>query len=210
MESTNASALYELRAAEPNELVQRALLGCADAFSELATRFYPRLVHLVQPRIFGGSHMDAEDIAQEALSRAFQNLPQFDASYRFSTWLYTIAFRIATDHNRGRRRRLNLAENHRSLVNVSIQSSLESSFQFEQREAVDSIWQVARQVLGDLQYTAVWLRFGEELSVGEIATIMRKTNVGVRVLLHRARAKLIKGLDQEAARSSSQPMSKSD
>jgi RNA polymerase sigma-70 factor, ECF subfamily len=185
--------------ADPNDLVVRARDGNEEAFAELARQFFPRLVQLVLPRISRKNHMDAEDIAQESLARAFQKLDSFDPQYRFSTWLYTIALRLAMDHNRGTRRRLTLLETHRSLFEVRENSQAQSTAQFESREAADNIWRIARGTLSEPHYTAMWLRFAEDLSVDEIARVMRKTKVGVRVLLHRARTKMLNAMNMEDA-----------
>ncbi len=183
--------------ADPNDLVVRARSGCEESYAELARRFFPRIVQLVLPRIAGSNHMDAEDIAQESLARAFQKLEAFDPKYRFSTWLYTIAIRLAMDHNRGTRRRLTLLETHRSLIDLQGQSQVTSVAEYECRESMDAVWRIARSALGEPYYTAMWLRFAEDLSVEEVARVMRKTKVGVRVLLHRARTKMLTALTRE-------------
>lgn len=180
---------------DPNDLIDRAREGCQACYNELARRFFPRIVHLVLPRIVGCNHMDAEDIAQESLARAFLKLDAFDPRYRFSTWLYTIAIRIAADHNRGVRRRLTLLETHRSLLAVQVEAVNTSASDYDRRETVESIWQVARENLPEPYYTAMWLRFAEDLSVEEISRVMRKTKVGVRVLLHRARVKMLQKIE---------------
>ena len=45
-------------------------------------------------------------------------------------------------------------------------------------------------MLTDAQFTAMWLRYGEDLSAVEAARVMRRSRIGVRVLLHRARTRL--------------------
>jgi RNA polymerase sigma-70 factor, ECF subfamily len=40
-----------------------------------------------------GSHQDAQDIAQEALIAAWENLDRFRGDSSFSTWLYQIIAR---------------------------------------------------------------------------------------------------------------------
>lgn len=184
---------------DPNDLVVRARGGCDESFAELARQFFPRLVQLVLPRISRKNHMDAEDIAQESLARAFQKLDSFDPKYRFSTWLYTIAIRLAIDHNRGTRRRLTLLETHRSLFELRETSQVFTAAEHDSREVADNIWRVARGTLSEPHYTAMWLRFAEDLSVEEIARVMRKTKVGVRVLLHRARTKMLNAMNKEDA-----------
>ena len=74
-----------LNCVEPNELVRRVQAGCADSATELSNRFTPRLIVLLERRL-EGRRSDAEDVAQEALAKAFQNLNHFDFNYRFSTW----------------------------------------------------------------------------------------------------------------------------
>jgi len=187
-----------LGAIDPNELVRRAHDGCADSFGELARRFRPRLLNLLRNRM-GAPHFDAEDIVQESLVRAFQHLDRFDHRYRFSTWLYTIAIRLARDHARSQRRR----PRHVALDEADCDfREPDASQRTEHQDAVDNLWQAARRVLSDAQYTAMWLRYGEDMSAVEVAQVMRKTRIGVRVLLHRSRSILIKAI---ARRDSANP-----
>lgn len=187
MSACQDSAAMGLGAIEPNELARRARDGCGDSIAELARRFHPRLVNLLRNRM-GAPHPDAEDIAQESLARAFQHLDRFDHRYRFSTWLYTIAIRLARDHARSQRRR----PRHVSLDEADCNSrEIGVTERTENQDAVDNLWKTARHVLTDSQYTAMWLRYGEDLSPIEVAQAMRKTRIGVRVLLHRGRSILI-------------------
>ena len=119
MTNLQPTPIDQIEDADPNDLVVRARGGCEESYAELVRRYFPRLVQLILPRVTRSNHMDAEDIAQESLTRAFQKLDTFDPRYRFSTWLYTIAIRIAMDHNRGTRRRLTILETHRSLFEAS-------------------------------------------------------------------------------------------
>ena len=191
MSLSDASIAEELENVEPNELVRRALGGCANSFAELSRRFRPRLLRILQPRL-DGHWADAEDVAQEALAKAFQQLGRFDPRYQFSTWLYTIALRLAYDHSRSHRR-------HRGHLRLDALQHVVCSGRPDeaaiQREELGNLWATARRCLAKNQFTALWMRFGEDLSVSEIARVMRKTQVGVRVLLHRARMNLIKQLD---------------
>jgi len=47
-----------------------------------------------------GDHAATEDLAQETFLRAFRGLPRFDGRAKLSTWIYTIAHRVAIDHLR--------------------------------------------------------------------------------------------------------------
>ena len=74
-------------------LVRRAQEGYVDAYAELVDRHGP-LAYRVALRLLG-NHQDAEDVAQEALVTAWQQLPRFKARSSFSTWLYRIVTRKA-------------------------------------------------------------------------------------------------------------------
>ena len=74
-------------------LVQRAQEGYLDAYSELVSR-HGALAYRVALRMLGDHH-DAEDVAQEALVAAWQQLPRFKAESSFTTWLYRIVTRRA-------------------------------------------------------------------------------------------------------------------
>src|SRR5690606_10627836 len=83
------------------ELVAQALSGRSECLDTLAGRFRPGLVRFLRGKT--RCEEDAEDLAQEALLRAFDRLESYDASYRFSTWLYTIAARLAVNHGRAQK-----------------------------------------------------------------------------------------------------------
>jgi RNA polymerase sigma-70 factor (ECF subfamily) len=143
---------------------------------------------------FVGQYSDAEDIAQEALARAFRHVDRFDPRYRFSTWLYTIAIRLAHDFARSQRRRPRQV----CLENVDCASQESTvAWQAQQQEEVGNLWATAKRVLSEDQYTAMWLRYGEDMSAVEVAKTMRKSRIGVRVLLHRARLAMVAVIEQE-------------
>ncbi len=50
------------------------------------------------------NHEDAEDLAQETFVRVFEHRHRFDPAHAFTTWLYTIATRLARDRFRWRSR----------------------------------------------------------------------------------------------------------
>jgi RNA polymerase sigma-70 factor (ECF subfamily) len=82
-------------------LVARAQEGYLDAYEMLVQR-HSAMAYRVALRLCGNHH-DAQDIAQEALIAACENLARFRAGSSFSTWLYQIVTRRALDKvTRGR------------------------------------------------------------------------------------------------------------
>lgn len=66
--------------------------------SERRRAHYLRLAHRVTP-----CHQEAEDIVQEALLRAFRNLPHFRGEAQMTTWLQTIVQNAAREWLREQR-----------------------------------------------------------------------------------------------------------
>src|SRR5580700_1348490 len=75
--------------------------GCAACFEELVRRFQSPLLHFLIRR--AGSHHDAEDLLQETFMIAHRKISDYRSSWRFSTWLFTIAHRLAVSKKRRRR-----------------------------------------------------------------------------------------------------------
>lgn len=90
-------------------LVESCLAGSQEACANLVDA-YARMVGTVIWRATGDGEV-VEDLAQETFLRVFRALPYFDARARLSTWIYTIAHRVAIDHMRkaGRWREESLA-----------------------------------------------------------------------------------------------------
>lgn len=166
---------------ESHELARRAHSGCALAFEELARRYRPRLLTVLKRRL-AGSIADAEDVAQETLARAWQKIGLYDDRYQFTTWLYTIAFRLATDHQRReRRRQRDVGLDAEPADGTTFMESVQS------RDEAGNLWSIASAVLSESQYIVLWLRYGEDLDVADVARATGRSTVGTRVLLHRAR-----------------------
>ena len=92
-------------------LVGRARDGYLDAYEMLVQR-HSAMAYRVALRLCGNHH-DAQDIAQDALIAAWENLARFKADSSFSTWLYQIVTRRALNKiTRGRG--ADLTDLHRS------------------------------------------------------------------------------------------------
>jgi RNA polymerase sigma-70 factor, ECF subfamily len=163
------------------ELALEARAGSRRSFEELALRYKRRLFVYLRPRL--GSDQDAEDMVQEVFLKLYRNIGSYDPAYRFSTWLYTSANRLAISSFRKKR-----AVEGR--VNAGLIPAATPA-RGDGDEAVAGIWQAAR-TLGGNQFRVLWLRYGEDMTVAEIAASLSKSRLAVRLLLHRARTNLAK------------------
>ena len=99
--------------------------------------------------------------------------------------LRTLAARIAISW--GRRRSLPLAS-EREMENLA--DGDDPASVAEQEEADRNLWDLVSSLLGETQRSALWLAYGEGRSAREIAHILGKQEVAVRVMLCRARRRL--------------------
>ncbi len=165
------------------DLARRAKAESLPAFVEIVRRFEGRLFNFLLRRT--RSPHDAEDLTQETFVRAWQRIDQYDPRWQFSTWLFTIGRRLAAEHGR-RRGNAPAADLPCDVVDTGPDPAAVCA----DREQYGLVWDLAERVLSDTQHTVLWLRYAEDLSVGEIARVMHKSRIAVRVTLCRARDKL--------------------
>lgn len=79
-------------------LVQRFQAGDGAAFDELYIRYHDRLERFCLKRV--GDQYAAEEVAQEAFTRALKALPALGGERRFYPWVSVIASRLCVDHHR--------------------------------------------------------------------------------------------------------------
>lgn len=163
-------------------LVARARDGYLDAF-ELLVQRYSAMAYRVALRLTGDHH-DAQDIAQEALAAAWENLDRLKDGSAFATWLCRIVTRRAL--NKITRSRL---AGSGDLLDAIPDSGSDPSAQAEQALAADAVTR-ALALLPLAQRTVVVLHHLEGLSYAEVASVTRSTIPAVRSHLFRARRAL--------------------
>ncbi len=163
-------------------LVARAQRGYVDAYEILVQR-HSAMAYRVALRLTGNHH-DAQDVAQEALIAAWQNLARFRADSSFSTWLYQIVTRRALNKvTRGR------ADTSVELLPDVADPAGEPAEQAERNLAVDAV----TDALGALplsQRVVIVLHHFEGLTYAEVANVTGSTEAAVRSHLFRARRAL--------------------
>ena len=127
---------------------------------------------------------EAEDAAQEGFISAYRNLDRFRGEAKFSTWLYTIVYRIALKSRQRRRRFEPLPE-----LNQPEDSAPD---QYEKLTAADQhrYLKMAIARLPDVEAAIVTLYYLDENSVTEVAKVTGLTTENVKIKLFRSRKKL--------------------
>ncbi len=175
------------------ELARAAQGGETSAFESLVSRFEAPLHAFLRVRT--GNAAEAEELAQDAFLRAWEKLDAYDSRWRFSTWLFTLARNLAVSRARIRKARSIGDEELGRLSAGSDPARLA-----EARDEHENVWNTATRVLSREQRSALWLRYGEDLSIEEVADVLGRNRVTVRVILFRAREALASHFEREEER----------
>lgn len=165
-------------------VVEAAKNGDQGALANLYEYYFPKVYRYVATRL--ASSQDAEDVTEEIFLRVITNLQGF--SWRglpFGAWVFRIARNEVVSHVRRQKTRgatAPLTEELRAtdqdhVLAVEMEMTLEVV-----REAAGRLPEAQRQVIA--------LRFGAGLSVAETAQALKKTENNVKVLQHKAIARL--------------------
>lgn len=172
----------DLAAQSPEDLAIAAQRGSRPAFTELVTRFHPRLYNFLVSR--GNSPDDAAELTQDAFLRAWERIESYDPAWRFSTWLFTIGSRMAVSRHRRRRKTAGGDA-------IEDMRAAQPSDNTTEKDTGARLWSLAASCLNEEQHRAIWLRYVEDLSMAELARVLGKSEVGARVALFRARQALL-------------------
>lgn len=160
-------------------LVGRVRAGEPEAFRALASRHMPRLWRLCAGMVDGAS---ADELAQEALVRAWRRLDALQQPAAFGGWLLGIGRHLCLDALRRRPAPEPLREGLASAGGGPSDQALAG----EQRERVRR----AVQQLDERYRAAIELRYFAEASYDEIGSALGISFAGVNQRLTRARQRL--------------------
>jgi RNA polymerase sigma-70 factor (ECF subfamily) len=180
------------------DVLRRVLSGDAQAYAEIVARYERPLFGFLGRMGLPQAH--AEDVAQETFLRAWQHLGTFDSRRAsFTTWLYTIARRLALNDaaRAAARRDVGMTIAHDGACEAP--QPLATLAAAEQRERL----RAALLGLSTADRTTLALAYIEDLSLAEIAQIESTTVGAVKTRLHRARGRLAQLMEKA-------PMEKTD
>ena len=130
----------------------------------------------------GGNAFEADDIAQDALIRAYVASGSFLGLSRFSTWLFRIAYNCYIDRCRKPRAETVPTDTPQAL-NVTSGEETDAGFKYQQLyQALDS--------LQEKEKAAIILHYFEDLSIKEIASILQIPSGTVKYHLSTGRTRL--------------------
>lgn len=166
------------------DLVLQSQNGSAAAFESLV-RKHQRMVHSLTFRMTG-SAADAEDLAQEAFIRAYEQINSFTGGAKFSTWLYSVAMHACLNWRRSEARRF---QAHANCAEEMISQQAETGVPPAESEMARQA-QAALLKLPARQRAAIVLTIYDGLSHAEAAKVLRCSETTVSWRVFTAKRKL--------------------
>lgn len=161
--------------------VRLAVNGDADAFSFIYEKNVTRIYNYIFYRI--GFEADAEDLTARVFHRAFGHIEKYqEKGVPFTAWLYRIAHNLTANWYRDTQRR----------KEISLEDQLDLPHhgelperQVERTQEKEILMKAIRRLPPERQQL-ILLKYLEDLTNGEIAVIMGRTEGAIKSLYHRS------------------------
>lgn len=161
--------------------VRLAVSGDVDAFSYIYEKNVTRIYNYIFYRI--GSEADAEDLTARVFHRAFGHIEKYqEKGVPFTAWLYRIAHNLTANWYRDSQRRKEISLEDR--LDLPHQGELPER-QMEHAQEKELLMKAIRRLPQERQQL-ILLKYLEDLTNGEIALIMGKTEGAIKSLYHRS------------------------
>lgn len=178
------------------------------AFERLVQKHHRQMM-IVAKAIIGDSL--AEEVVQESWVSVYHALPAFEGRSSIKTWIYTIVSNQAKTRLRKESRLVSMEDPDENISSYLSNDrfnedgrwsspppnwEIESPELLLEQEQLRQCIERTLELLPAMQKSVFLLRDIEQQALSEICNIMQLSNSNVRVLLHRARLKLMQVIDQ--------------
>jgi len=172
-------------------LVLRAQEGDSDAFRILWDTYEAKLLYFL--RRFSSDEHIAHDLLQEVWLDVFRKIGELRGAEAFRRWLYQIAHNRAVSRIRSERRESEVLEC------VLAESDVEAIDEFARSDRAEAV-HIALGRLDVQQRVVITLRFLEDLTIAEIAEVLKLSPGTVKSRLHYGKQALRRILEKEQMR----------
>lgn len=173
---------------EMESLLLRAKNGDEAAFTQLYNATFQKIFRYVFFRV---SHKEvAEDLTEDVFLKAFKNISTLQSN-SFEAWLYPIARNRVIDYYRSKKETVPLEAVEEIL---EYQSNLVDILHLQDQQ---KLLVKLLQELGEDQQSVIKLKFFEQLSNTEIASLLNKAEGTIRIIQFRALKKLKELLERD-------------
>jgi RNA polymerase sigma factor (sigma-70 family) len=162
--------------------INRVLKGDGTAYRFLVEN-NKRIVYSIAFRILNNKE-DAEDAAQESFMKAYHQLHTFEGKSKFSTWLYTITYRICVSRLKKKSLDINTIDDD-TVENYSDDADTPHK-ELTEKESRDIV-KASIERLPKIDALLVTLYYFNENSISEIEEITGLKASNIKIKLFRAR-----------------------
>jgi len=173
--------------------------GDTSAFDALFRRWSGPLLRFVDRMVRDPAA--AEELVQETFLRLYKARERYEPEARFSTWLYTIATRLALNELRRPRQQhphKSTDETDADGASLVLPNEGPRADDVAHARRMGASVEAALADLPERQRAALWLAAVEGLSYAEIAESLATSEKSVKALVHRARCALSERLGRKA------------
>ncbi len=172
------------------KLIKRAIKGEASAFGFLYDKYQPQIYRFIYLKV--GLREEAEDLTHQVFLKSWQNIEGFNfQGFPFSSWLYSVARNQVIDFYRTKKVSVAFDE----IVEIEMEDD-DLCEALDAEATIEQVKDAISQLVID-QQDVIILRFIEDFSLGEVASILDKTEGAVKLLQHRGVKNLKKILNNE-------------
>lgn len=165
---------------EDHDLIHRVLKESAEVYRLVVAKYQVPVYNLLLRMVHDPD--DAKELTQEVFVKAYEALPSFRFEYRFFSWLYRIALNLALNHIKKRRQFIGIEKISEVADEVTDNETEEERLL---KRAVDKLKEKYR--------TVIVLKYYQQLSYKEVATVLGISEKKVRSRLFDARAQILRG-----------------
>ncbi len=172
-----------LRNISDEDLIIRLSEGNSQALEELYRRFSQRLLSYLL-HMLGGNSAKAQDFLQDVFLKLIEKAAAFKPQYKAGSWLFTIAGNLCKNEYRRLSRAANALEENIDNQSFSSYWDKQDSMESLDKEKFKETLYKKLYMLNPENRSIFLLRFHEELTVKEIASIMNCPEGTVKSRLH--------------------------
>jgi RNA polymerase sigma-70 factor (ECF subfamily) len=163
-------------------ILNKAKGGTERAFAEIYDLYFKKIYRFIFFRV--GHKETAEDLAEEVFLKAFAKINSVNEPGAFEGWLYQIARNLVIDYYRQKKLTVALDEIENTL---EYETNVIDVLDLQQQQKI--LLRLMKELTAE-QQVIIKLKFFEDLENHEIAEMLNKSEGSIRVIQHRAIAKL--------------------
>ena len=184
------SAVLGAESPSDAEIMLRAKAGDQSAFDYLVQKYRRPMISFMYRMARNAAA--AEDLAQEVFLRVYRSRASYEASAKFTTWLYRIATNLAVNHARDTRHerpentvRLDETDQETGTTPDLADETINAEEQILKRERLAAIREKVN-ALPERQRVAVIMHKYQQMDYREIAGVLKLSESATKSLLFRA------------------------